>query len=144
MQPGLAPEGVVLASVASALINLPILYRSVDHPALLRRLSRSPVILATICPALLRFALLFTVAGQKFSRAVLDASRNRACTFGSDDAGHLLYGRFEVTQNAQGTALVVEVIAPQRLRFTRQGRPEKKNRKKEQSRSCVEKRIRGA
>ena len=30
------------------------------------------------------------VAGQMFSRAVLDTSRTRVRTFGSDDAGHLV------------------------------------------------------
>jgi uncharacterized membrane protein (DUF4010 family) len=52
IQPRLAAEGVVLASVASALINLPILYRSVENPPLLRRLSRLTVMLATIGIAL--------------------------------------------------------------------------------------------
>jgi len=34
------------------------------------------------------------IAGQMFSRAVLDTSRTRVRTFGSDDAGHLVGGRF--------------------------------------------------
>jgi uncharacterized membrane protein (DUF4010 family) len=53
MQPALASEGVVLASVASALINLPILYRSVKNPALLKRLTRYTVMLAAIGIAVL-------------------------------------------------------------------------------------------
>jgi uncharacterized membrane protein (DUF4010 family) len=53
MQPALASEGVVLASVASALVNLPILYRSVKNPALLKRLTRYTVILAVIGIAVL-------------------------------------------------------------------------------------------
>jgi uncharacterized membrane protein (DUF4010 family) len=53
MQPALASEGVVLASVASALVNLPILYRSVKNPALLKRLTRYTVILAAIGIAVL-------------------------------------------------------------------------------------------
>ena len=39
MRAVVASEGVVLASVASALINLPILYRNVKNPGLLKRLS---------------------------------------------------------------------------------------------------------
>ncbi|MGH9691867.1 MAG: MgtC/SapB family protein [Candidatus Acidiferrales bacterium] len=39
MQPGLAGAGVVLASVASALINLPIIHRTARNPALSRRLT---------------------------------------------------------------------------------------------------------
>jgi uncharacterized membrane protein (DUF4010 family) len=46
MQPRLAGEGVVLASVASALINLPILYRAAKNPALSRRLATITVILS--------------------------------------------------------------------------------------------------
>jgi hypothetical protein len=40
----------------------------------------------------LRDSILFTVesAGRMFSRAVLDTSRTRVRTFGSDDAGHLV------------------------------------------------------
>lgn len=47
MQPGVASEGVVLASVASALINLPILYRNARNPALLKRLASVTVLVAT-------------------------------------------------------------------------------------------------
>jgi uncharacterized membrane protein (DUF4010 family) len=47
MQPGVASEGVVLASVASALINLPILYRNARNPALLKRLASVTVMVAT-------------------------------------------------------------------------------------------------
>jgi uncharacterized membrane protein (DUF4010 family) len=46
MQPGVASEGVVLASVASALINLPILYRNARNPALLKRLASVTVMVA--------------------------------------------------------------------------------------------------
>jgi hypothetical protein len=37
MRPELAGAGVVLASVASALVNLPIIYRNAKNPALSRR-----------------------------------------------------------------------------------------------------------
>ena len=61
-------------------------------------------------------------AGQMFSRAVLDTSRTRIRTFGSDDAGHLVGGRFrQVTLDDSRLALVVGVIAPQ-LFITTQGR----------------------
>ncbi|MGA7629529.1 MAG: DUF4010 domain-containing protein [Terriglobales bacterium] len=53
MQAAVASEGVVLASVASALINLPILYRSVKNPALLKRLSVFTAIVAVVGVALL-------------------------------------------------------------------------------------------
>jgi hypothetical protein len=53
-------------------------------------------------------------AGRMFSRAVLDTSRTRVRTFGSDDAGHLVGGRFrQVTLDDSRLALVVGVIAPQ-------------------------------
>jgi uncharacterized membrane protein (DUF4010 family) len=48
MQAGLAGEGVVVASVASALINLPILQRTAKNPALLRRLAISTVVLTAV------------------------------------------------------------------------------------------------
>jgi uncharacterized membrane protein (DUF4010 family) len=53
MQPWLAGEGVVLASVSSALINLPILYRSAKNPALSRRLATLTVALTVIGVAFL-------------------------------------------------------------------------------------------
>jgi uncharacterized membrane protein (DUF4010 family) len=53
MHAAVASEGVVLASVASALINLPILYRSVKNPALLKRLSVFTAIVAVVGVALL-------------------------------------------------------------------------------------------
>lgn len=53
MRASLAAEGVVLASVASAIINLPILYRNVKNPALLKRLSVFTTIVATVGIALL-------------------------------------------------------------------------------------------
>jgi len=53
MRAAVASEGVVLASVASALINLPILYRNVKNPALLKRLSIFTVIVAAAGIALL-------------------------------------------------------------------------------------------
>ena len=56
----------------------------------------------------------FDPAGRMFSRAVLDTSRTRVRTFGSDDAGHLVGGRFrQVTLDDSRLALVVGVIAPQ-------------------------------
>jgi hypothetical protein len=39
MQAGLAGEGVVLASVASALVNLPIIHRNAKNAGLSRRLT---------------------------------------------------------------------------------------------------------
>lgn len=48
MQAGLAGEGVVLASVASALINLPIIHRNAKNPALSRRLTLLTVVLVAI------------------------------------------------------------------------------------------------
>jgi uncharacterized membrane protein (DUF4010 family) len=53
MSAALASEGAVLASVASALINLPILYRHARNPALLKRLTAVTVMLATIGIAVL-------------------------------------------------------------------------------------------
>jgi uncharacterized membrane protein (DUF4010 family) len=53
MRAAVASEGVVLASVASALINLPILYRNVKNPGLLKRLSIITVIIAAFGIALL-------------------------------------------------------------------------------------------
>ena len=51
-------------------------------------------------------------AGQMFSRAVLDTSRTRVRTFGSDDAGHLVGGRVfrQVTLDDPGLPPVVGVI----------------------------------
>jgi len=48
MQAGLAGQGVVLASVARALINLPILSRNTKNPALSRRLTILTVTLSVI------------------------------------------------------------------------------------------------
>jgi uncharacterized membrane protein (DUF4010 family) len=48
MRATLAAEGVVLASVASAIINLPILYRNVKNPVLLKRLSVFTTIVAMV------------------------------------------------------------------------------------------------
>jgi uncharacterized membrane protein (DUF4010 family) len=53
MQAALAGEGVVLASVASALINLPIIHRSVHNSTLSRRLVRLTALLSTIGVAVL-------------------------------------------------------------------------------------------
>jgi uncharacterized membrane protein (DUF4010 family) len=53
MQAGLAGEGVVVASVASALINLPILQRSAKNPALLRKLAILTVVLSAVGVAFL-------------------------------------------------------------------------------------------
>ena len=53
-------------------------------------------------------------AGRMFSRAVLDTSRTRVRTFGSDDAGHLVRALTrQVTLDDPGLAPVVGVIAPQ-------------------------------
>jgi uncharacterized membrane protein (DUF4010 family) len=53
MQPGLAGAGVVLASVASALVNLPIIYRNARNPALSRRLTVLTVTLSVLGIAVL-------------------------------------------------------------------------------------------
>jgi uncharacterized membrane protein (DUF4010 family) len=53
MQSRLAGQGVVLASVASALINLPILYRTAKNPALSRRLAILTVAVTVIGVAFL-------------------------------------------------------------------------------------------
>ena len=44
----LAGEGVVLASVASALINLPIIHRNAKNPAISRRLALMTVVLTAV------------------------------------------------------------------------------------------------
>ena len=48
LRAGLGGEGVVLASVASALINLPIIYRNLKNPSLSRRLTILTLILCGI------------------------------------------------------------------------------------------------
>lgn len=48
LQTALAGAGVVLASVASALINLPIIYRNAKNPALSRRLTAITVVLSVL------------------------------------------------------------------------------------------------
>jgi uncharacterized membrane protein (DUF4010 family) len=53
MQPGLAGAGVVLASIASALINLPIVVRNAKSPAFARRLTVLTVLLCAIGMAFL-------------------------------------------------------------------------------------------
>jgi uncharacterized membrane protein (DUF4010 family) len=53
MQAGLAGEGVVVASVASALINLPILQRAAKNLALSRRLAILTVVLSAVGVAFL-------------------------------------------------------------------------------------------
>jgi uncharacterized membrane protein (DUF4010 family) len=55
MQPGLAGEGVVLASIASALVNLPIIHRNAKNPSLSRQLATLTVVLSTIGTAVLVF-----------------------------------------------------------------------------------------
>lgn len=53
LQPGLAGTGVVLASLASALINLPIIQRQAKNPTLTRRLTVLTVALALLGIAVL-------------------------------------------------------------------------------------------
>jgi uncharacterized membrane protein (DUF4010 family) len=48
MRPGLAGAGVVLASVASALVNLPIIHRNAKNPSLSRRLTVFTVALSVL------------------------------------------------------------------------------------------------
>ena len=48
MQASLAGEGVVLASVASALINLPIIFRNARNPELPRRLAVLTAVLSVV------------------------------------------------------------------------------------------------
>jgi len=48
MRPALAGAGVVLASVASALVNLPIIYRNAKNPVLSRRLTVLTVALSVL------------------------------------------------------------------------------------------------
>jgi uncharacterized membrane protein (DUF4010 family) len=55
MQAALAGAGVVLASIASALINLPIIARNAKNPALSRRLLLLTVLLSLIGVAFLAF-----------------------------------------------------------------------------------------
>jgi uncharacterized membrane protein (DUF4010 family) len=55
MQPGLAGEGVVLASIASALVNLPIIHRNAKNPSLSRQLAMLTVVLSAIGTAVLVF-----------------------------------------------------------------------------------------
>jgi hypothetical protein len=50
---GLAGEGVVLASVASALVNLPIIHRTAKNPALSRQLAMLTILLTVIGIAVL-------------------------------------------------------------------------------------------
>jgi uncharacterized membrane protein (DUF4010 family) len=53
MRPQLAGEGVVLASIASALVNLPIIRRSIKDPALSRRLVALTGVLCVVGIAIL-------------------------------------------------------------------------------------------
>src|SRR6202041_4174033 len=53
LQPGLAGTGVVLASIASALINLPIVARGAKNPELTRRLVTLTVALTVLGIAVL-------------------------------------------------------------------------------------------
>jgi len=48
MQAGLAGEGVVLASVASALVNLPIIHRNAKNAGLSRRLTTITLVLSAV------------------------------------------------------------------------------------------------
>jgi uncharacterized membrane protein (DUF4010 family) len=53
LQPGLAGTGVVLASLASALVNLPIIQRQARNPALFRKLAAFTIALAVLGIAVL-------------------------------------------------------------------------------------------
>src|SRR5271156_5440795 len=53
LQPGLAGTGVVLASLASALVNLPIIQRQAKNPALFRKLAAFTIALAVLGIAVL-------------------------------------------------------------------------------------------
>jgi uncharacterized membrane protein (DUF4010 family) len=53
LQPGVAGTGVVLASIASAFINLPIIARQARNPALTRRLATLTVSLMILGVAVL-------------------------------------------------------------------------------------------
>jgi uncharacterized membrane protein (DUF4010 family) len=53
LQPGLAGTGVVLASLASALVNLPIIQRQARNPALFRKLAAFTIALAALGIAVL-------------------------------------------------------------------------------------------
>lgn len=64
MRAAVASEGVVLASVASALINLPILYRNVKNRTLLRRLSVFTIVVASVGVAVLVLQELYWRAGK--------------------------------------------------------------------------------
>jgi uncharacterized membrane protein (DUF4010 family) len=55
MQAGLAGEGVVLASIASALINLPLIYRTAKNRPLSQRITALTLILVAIGIAFLAF-----------------------------------------------------------------------------------------
>jgi uncharacterized membrane protein (DUF4010 family) len=70
MQPGLAGAGVVRASVASALVNLPIIYRNAKNPALSRRLTMLTVALSLfgiVVLALQQFYRLQKLARRRLS-----------------------------------------------------------------------------
>jgi uncharacterized membrane protein (DUF4010 family) len=66
MQPSLAGEGVVLASVASALINLPILYRTARNPDLSRRLATLTLVLSAIGVVVLALQECYWSFGKSF------------------------------------------------------------------------------
>jgi uncharacterized membrane protein (DUF4010 family) len=53
LQPGLAGTGVVLASLSSALVNLPIIQRQARNPGLTRRLATLTIALAALGVAVL-------------------------------------------------------------------------------------------
>jgi len=59
MRAGLAGAGVVLASVASALVNLPIIYRNTKNPTLSRRLALVTVVLSVLGIGFLVFQQLY-------------------------------------------------------------------------------------
>ena len=79
--------------------------------------------------------VLFSVetAGRMFSRAVLDTSRTRVRTFGSDDAGHLVRAFYrQVTLDDPGLSPVVGVITSKlKTVGSRSGRARRRSKKQE-------------
>ena len=78
-------------------------------------------------------------AGRMFSRAVLDTSRTRVRTFGSDDAGHLVRAFYrQVTLDDPGLSPVVGVITSKLIKCKDskgESEPEEAHQKEEALRS---------